>query len=196
MRRSQTWNSVADAFILLFRAKDIDWDNLGFGLDHVGGVSPVVKIYQSAKHNRNDFRLRDYGACECSSCLVWILQTMYFATCDATGAWNGTLEPYGPLPIMPSAQVLNYGQAIFEGMKAQRSSTGEVVLFRPDQNAARMQQGATRLCMPQVPTEMFIKAVTDTVVANKAYVSAAVDGTHYPCQSYHGLHCLSGADMT
>ncbi|KIY99102.1 branched-chain amino acid aminotransferase [Monoraphidium neglectum] len=46
------------------------------------------------------------------------------------GAWGkGELKPYGPLPMMPSAQVLNYGQAAFEGMKAQRSAKDRIVLF-------------------------------------------------------------------
>lgn len=39
------------------------------------------------------------------------------------------------------AQVLNYGQSVFEGMKAQRSEAGRIVLFRPDENAARMMAG-------------------------------------------------------
>ena len=39
-------------------------------------------------------------------------------------------------------QVLNYGQSIFEGMKAQHSAKGRIVLFRPDQNANRMHAGA------------------------------------------------------
>ena len=49
---------------------------------------------------------------------------MFLASCSAEdGQWNtGDLQPYGPLPMYPSAQALNYGQAIFEGMKAQRSA--------------------------------------------------------------------------
>lgn len=49
---------------------------------------------------------------------------MWMASCDAaTGKWSGgELQPYGPLPVYPSAQALNYGQAVFEGMKAQRSA--------------------------------------------------------------------------
>ena len=54
--------------------------------------------------------------------------------------------------MKPSAQVLNYGQAIFEGMKAQRTQTGEIVIFRPRENAARMRQGADRMAMVP-PTE-------------------------------------------
>lgn len=97
---------------------------------------------------------------------------MYCATCDETGNWTGGIKPYGPLSMMPSAQVLNYGQAIFEGMKAQWSAKDRIVLFRPDQNAARMKAGAARLCMQEVPKDIFISAVTETVKANKTFVSA------------------------
>lgn len=72
---------------------------------------------------------------------------------------------------MPSAQALNYGQSIFEGMKARRTPADEIVLFRPDRNAARMRDGAQRLCMAEVPKDMFIAAVEDTVKANREYVS-------------------------
>ena len=50
---------------------------------------------------------------------------------------------------------LNHGQGIFEGMKAFRTVDGEVVTFRPDQNAARFAEGAGRMSMPAagyVPT--------------------------------------------
>lgn len=51
--------------------------------------------------------------------------------------WDvGGLQPYGPLSLSPAAGVLNYGQGLFEGMKAYRTVAGRVVLFRPDQ--ARM----------------------------------------------------------
>jgi hypothetical protein len=49
----------------------------------------------------------------------------------------GSLRPYGPLQLSPAAGVLNYGQGIFEGMKAYRTVTGRIVLFRPDQVRAR-----------------------------------------------------------
>lgn len=45
----------------------------------------------------------------------------------------GGLRPYGPLEMSPAAGVLNYGQGLFEGMKAYRTVANRVVLFRPDQ---------------------------------------------------------------
>ena len=55
------------------------------------------------------------------------------------------------------AQVLNYGQSIFEGMKAQRSARGRIVLFRPEENAARMRAGAAhcRVC-PDMGSGLFV----------------------------------------
>ncbi len=45
-------------------------------------------------------------------------------------------------------QVLNYGQSVFEGMKAQRSARGRIVLFRPEENAARMRAGVPLAAIP------------------------------------------------
>lgn len=106
--------------------------------------------------------------------------SMFLATCDAgEQAWRGGLQPYGPIPMLPSAQVLNYGQAVFEGMKAQRSAAGRVVLFRPDCNAERMAAGAARLAMAAPPADLFLSAVEETVRANAAYVPPMGKGALY-----------------
>lgn len=105
---------------------------------------------------------------------------MFIATCSADGKWDtGKMQPYGPMPMYPSAQVLNYGQSIFEGMKAQRASDGHVVVFRPDMNAQRMHDGALRMCMPPVPKDLFVNAVLEVVRANAEYVPPAGKGSLY-----------------
>lgn len=99
---------------------------------------------------------------------------------DGQGAWSeGELRPYGPLEIMPSAQVLNYGQALFEGLKAQRTADGHVVLFRPDANAGRMQDGARRMHMAEVPLELFERGVIEAVRANGELVPPHGKGALY-----------------
>ncbi|EFJ46286.1 branched chain amino acid aminotransferase [Volvox carteri f. nagariensis] len=106
--------------------------------------------------------------------------SMYVSEWTQDKGWDqGKLVPYGPITIMPSAQVLNYGQAIFEGMKAQESSKGRVVVFRPDQNAARFKAGAARMSMPSVPEEQFVEAVKATVAANLDYVPPIGKGSLY-----------------
>lgn len=73
---------------------------------------------------------------------------------------------------LPGTQILNYGQGIFEGMKAQESAKGRIVIFRPDKNAERFGNGAIRMSMPPVPADMFVEAVKSIVASNSDYVSA------------------------
>ena len=87
------------------------------------------------------------------------------------GQWEkGELTEDATLHMSESSPCLHYGQQAFEGMKAYRTKDGSVQLFRPDQNAKRLQRTSDRLLMPQVPTHMFIDAVKQVVRANEEYV--------------------------
>ena len=71
---------------------------------------------------------------------------MYMTKTAIDAPWEpGEMRPYGNISISPAAGVMNYGQGLFEGMKAYRTAAGRVVLFRPEENARRMQRGADRL---------------------------------------------------
>lgn len=89
------------------------------------------------------------------------------------------LQPMGTIALSPSATVLNYGQALFEGLKAFRREDGSIVIFRPERNALRMQQGAERFLLPPVPTDIFLEAVTKTVRANAKWVPPNKKGALY-----------------
>jgi len=109
-----------------------------------------------------------------------VAASMYVAHWTPEGGWEkGSLQPYGPLPILPSAQALNYGQAVFEGMKAQHSVQGDIVIFRPDQNAARMKAGALKLSMPPVSEQQFVEAVKSVVRENSDFVPPLGKGSLY-----------------
>lgn len=87
------------------------------------------------------------------------------------GEWQeGALTEEATLHLSESSPALHYGQQAFEGLKAYRTKSGAIQLFRPDQNALRLQRTADRLLMPQVPTEMFIDACKQVVRANAEYV--------------------------
>ena len=102
------------------------------------------------------------------------------ATCDVDGEWTtGQLEPYGDLSLSPAAAVLNYGQGIFEGMKAYRTVDGAVAVFRPDQNAKRFAEGAGRMSMPPVPEDVFVDAVKKTISANRDFIPPEGKGSLY-----------------
>ena len=88
------------------------------------------------------------------------------------GKWdNGELTTDSTLHIHEGSTALHYGQQCFEGLKAYRCKDGSINLFRPDQNAKRMQNTCARLLMPQVPTELFIRACKEVVKANKKWLA-------------------------
>lgn len=87
------------------------------------------------------------------------------------GKWDdGELTSDANIVISECAGVLQYAQTIFEGLKAYTTEQGNIVCFRPDLNADRLNDSAKRLEMPLLPKEKFIDAVVQVVKANAAYV--------------------------
>nr|WDD38966.1 branched-chain-amino-acid aminotransferase 2 [Fagopyrum tataricum] len=105
---------------------------------------------------------------------------MYTMKCSQdTSFGEGELCRYGTIQLNPAAGVLNYGQGLFEGMKAYRTEDGRIVLFRPDHNAMRMKMGAERMCMPSPSVEQFVDAVKKTALANKRWIPPHGKGSLY-----------------
>lgn len=87
------------------------------------------------------------------------------------GSWDeGTLVTDNTLTMSEGSTALHYGQTCFEGMKAYRTKDGSIQLFRPDENAKRMQESCRRVLMAEVPVEKFIDACEQVVRANEHYV--------------------------
>ena len=87
------------------------------------------------------------------------------------GAWNNPrIEPLELIPTHPAAMALHYGQAIFEGMKATIGKENTPLLFRPDQNAKRLNASAARLGMPLVPEDLFVEAVKQLVGLDHGWI--------------------------
>ncbi len=87
------------------------------------------------------------------------------------GIWGDVkLVPYGQLPFSPAMMGVNYGQACFEGMKAYKDKDGQVFLFRPEKNFARINKSASRLAMPKVTEEMFIEGLKALVDIDRAWI--------------------------
>jgi len=96
------------------------------------------------------------------------------------GAWQeAEIKPYGALQMFPSLHTLHYGQAIFEGMKAFRSKEDDILLFRPEQNFQRFNKSATRMCMPEVPEEMFLDGLKKLVDIDKQWVPTSETSALY-----------------
>ncbi|KAL9244113.1 hypothetical protein vseg_017921 [Gypsophila vaccaria] len=105
---------------------------------------------------------------------------MYVMKCSKDDNFTeGQLNRFGNIELSPSAGVLNYGQGIFEGLKAIKREDGRLVMFRPDQNALRMKVGAERMCMPSPSVDQFIDAVKQTALANKRWIPPPGKGSLY-----------------
>ncbi|XP_022751175.1 branched-chain amino acid aminotransferase 2, chloroplastic-like [Durio zibethinus] len=105
---------------------------------------------------------------------------MYMMKCTQGGNFSkGELQRFGNIELSPSSGVLNYGQGLFEGLKAYRKEDGNVLLFRPEENALRMRLGAERMCMLSPTVEQFVEAVKETVLANKRWVPPPGKGSLY-----------------
>ncbi len=75
-----------------------------------------------------------------------------------------------PFSLDPASSVFHYAQEIFEGMKAYRAADGQIVLFRPEENARRFNTSARRLAMPELPEEDFIAAIEKLIGLDSAWV--------------------------
>lgn len=87
------------------------------------------------------------------------------------GAWQKPrITPFADMRMSPAALVLHYSQTIFEGLKAYRTADGGVSLFRPKDNIARMNRSAHRMCMPAIPEDLFLEALTTLVDVDRDWI--------------------------
>ncbi len=95
------------------------------------------------------------------------------------GWHDARIVPFGCLPLHPAATVLHYGAEVFEGMKAYRNPQGEVQLFRPRENARRINSSAERIRIPQLPEDHFLEAVNALVAVDQDWVPSAPGASLY-----------------
>ncbi len=96
------------------------------------------------------------------------------------GEWSDLrIEPYAPLALSPANATLHYGQSIFEGMKAYKNEAGEVIVFRGDANWKRLNESADRMCMPQLPQEVFMDGLTALLDLDRAWVPTTKGASLY-----------------
>ncbi len=89
------------------------------------------------------------------------------------------IEPYAPIAMDPSAMVLHYGQAIFEGMKAYRTAAGDIQLFRPRENFKRLNRSCRMLCIPEVDEKAVLDSLKQLISIEKKWVPAADETSLY-----------------
>jgi branched-chain amino acid aminotransferase len=89
-------------------------------------------------------------------CTDHMIQAQWTST---TGWAAPTLQPYGPLSLMPTASCLHYATECFEGMKLYRGFDGKLRLFRPQLNCKRMLMSTGRIALPGFPPSELLKLI-------------------------------------
>jgi branched-chain amino acid aminotransferase len=88
----------------------------------------------------------------------------------ASGWGRPRIKPYGPLVLDPSANVFHYSQEVFEGQKAYQSAKGEILMFRPLENARRLNRSLRRMCMPEIPESDILEAECELLKVERRWV--------------------------
>jgi branched-chain amino acid aminotransferase len=103
------------------------------------------------------------------------------------GKWqNAKIMPYGKMMMSPSMSALHYGQSIFEGLKAYKNEQGEPMLFRPWENFKRMNASAARMCMPEIPKEVFADGLRELIALDKDWIPTREGTALYVRPFYFG----------
>ena len=106
------------------------------------------------------------------------------------GWHDAKIVPFGNLSLHPAATVFHYGAEIFEGLKAYKTPNGDIQLFRPTENIARMNNSAERICLPKLEPDFALEALKKFVDTEREWVPDA-DGTSLYLRPY-----LFGNDET
>ncbi len=99
---------------------------------------------------------------------------MFIMNYSSEKGWHDArIVPYGDLTLSPASMVFHYGQEMFEGLKAYKGADGKARLFRPEMNAKRTNNTNKRLCIPELPEDMFVEAVKAVVKVDEDWIPTA-----------------------
>ena len=105
---------------------------------------------------------------------------MFIMEYDHDNGWHDArIVPFGNLSVHPASTVFHYGAEIFEGLKAYRTPSGDVQLFRPLENIRRMNNSAERMCLPQLDEQFALKALETLVSLEKDWVPSEPNTSLY-----------------
>ncbi|KAL8738729.1 MAG: hypothetical protein Q9190_007960, partial [Brigantiaea leucoxantha] len=82
------------------------------------------------------------------------------------------ITPYQNLSLDPATCVFHYAFECFEGMKAYRTNQGQLRLFRPDKNMARLNKSAARIALPTVDGDAFTRLISTFVAMEERFIPA------------------------
>jgi branched-chain amino acid aminotransferase len=96
------------------------------------------------------------------------------------GGWHAPrIEPYSSIEMDPATMFLHYGQGVFEGLKAYRTESGQIQLFRPLENIKRLNRSCRRMCIPEIDEDFALESLKQLIALEKAWVPGAPETSLY-----------------
>jgi branched-chain amino acid aminotransferase len=95
------------------------------------------------------------------------------------GWHSARIEPYAPFALDPSTMFLHYAQGAFEGLKAYRTDSGNIQLFRPQMNFKRLNRSCRRLCIPEIDADFALEALKKLLSLEKDWVPGQPETSLY-----------------
>jgi len=89
------------------------------------------------------------------------------------------IMPYSDFSISPAAMVFHYGQAIFEGLKAYKTSDNKICLFRPRDNFERMNRSANGMCIPRIDIDFVMDALKQLIKLEEKWIPETIGTSLY-----------------
>uniref|UniRef100_L2G6Q7 Branched-chain-amino-acid aminotransferase n=1 Tax=Colletotrichum fructicola (strain Nara gc5) TaxID=1213859 RepID=L2G6Q7_COLFN len=87
-----------------------------------------------------------------------------------TGWLDPKIVPYQNLSLDPATCVFHYAFECFEGMKAYKDKSGQIRLFRPDKNMARLNKSAARIALPTFEPTTMIELISKFANLEKDFI--------------------------
>jgi branched-chain amino acid aminotransferase len=138
--------------------------------EQIKDLIEVTKI-ETSKINNVDFNNLSFGSIFSDHMLV----------CDyVDGKWNiPKIMPYQAVSLDPSAKIFHYGQSVFEGLKAYKDANNDVFLFRPEDNAKRLNISSKRLSIPELPEVYFMEGLKKLLEVDNAWIPSTEGSSLY-----------------
>lgn len=98
---------------------------------------------------------------------------------DTTGWSDPIIKPFENLKVSPFVSSLHYGIQCFEGLKAYKSFSGQIRLFRPECNALRLKRSSVRLSLPDFDGEELVNLISEFVRVEERWVPPIPEFSFY-----------------
>lgn len=83
------------------------------------------------------------------------------------------ITPYQNLSLDPATCVFHYAFECFEGMKAYKDKSGQIRLFRPDMNMARLNKSSARIALPTFDEDALTDLIGKLVKLEERFIPQA-----------------------